>query len=48
VCKGTAADGRPAVKRSDNPKKATGTEEEIARYLRVFGGEGRTARDVVV
>jgi len=29
------------VKLSDNPKKATGTAEEIARYLRVFGGEGR-------
>jgi hypothetical protein len=28
--------------------KATGTEEEIARYLRVFGGEGRTEQEVVV
>jgi nicotinate phosphoribosyltransferase len=48
VCKVTAANGRPAVKLSDNPKKATGTPEEIARYLRIFGGEGRVEREVVV
>jgi nicotinate phosphoribosyltransferase len=48
VCKVTAANGRPAVKLSDNPRKATGTPEEIARYLRVFGGEGRAEREVVV
>src|SRR5260221_598568 len=48
VCKVTAANGRPAVKLSDNPHKATGTPEEIARYLRVFGGEGRLEREVVV
>jgi nicotinate phosphoribosyltransferase len=48
VCKVTAANGRPAVKLSDNPKKATGTAEEIARYVRVFGGEGRAEREVVV
>jgi len=48
VCKVTAANGRPAVKLSDNPKKATGTAAEIARYLRVFGGEGRAERDVPV
>jgi nicotinate phosphoribosyltransferase len=42
VCKVTAANGRPAVKLSDNPKKATGTAEEIARYVRVFGGEDGT------
>ena len=48
VCKVTAANGRPAVKLSDNPHKATGTPEEIARYLRVFGGEGRVEREVVV
>lgn len=41
VCKVTRANGRPAVKLSDNPAKATGTPEEIARYLRVFGGAGR-------
>jgi nicotinate phosphoribosyltransferase len=48
VCKVTAANGRPAVKLSDNPQKATGTPEEIARYLRVFGGEGRVEREVVI
>ena len=48
VCKVSAANGWPAVKLSDNPKKATGTDDEIARYLRVFGGEGRTERDVAV
>src|SRR5579871_4043036 len=48
VCKVTAANGRPAVKLSDNPRKATGTPEEIARYLRVFGGAGREEREVVV
>ncbi len=48
VCKVTAANGRPAVKLSDNPRKATGTPEEIARYLRVFGGAGRVEREVVV
>ena len=37
VCKATHADGRPTVKLSDNPEKATGPAEEIARYKRVFG-----------
>jgi nicotinate phosphoribosyltransferase len=48
VCKVTAANGRPAVKLSDNPEKATGAAAEIARYLRLFGGEGRLRRDVLV
>ncbi len=39
VCKVSEADGRPAVKLSDNPRKATGTPEEIARYLGIFGSE---------
>lgn len=37
VCKATEANGRSCVKLSDNPNKASGTPEEIARYLRVFG-----------
>ena len=37
VCNLTSADGRPTVKLSDNPRKATGPVEEIARYRRVFG-----------
>ena len=48
VCKVVSADGRPAVKLSDNPAKATGTPEEIARYLRVFGDEARAAVPVAV
>ncbi len=47
VCKVVAANGRSAVKLSDNPAKATGTPEEIARYLRVFGQEGFERRAVV-
>jgi nicotinate phosphoribosyltransferase len=48
VCKVTEANGRPAVKLSDNPLKATGRPEDVARYLRVFGGEGRVERAVAV
>ncbi len=40
VCKVTAADGRPAVKLSDNYNKASGPPDEVARYRRVFGAEG--------
>ena len=40
VCKVVEADGRPAVKLSDNPLKATGDRAEIERYLRIFGTEG--------
>ena len=48
VCKVTEAGGRPAVKLSDNPEKATGDPAEITRYLRVFGADGHTAVPVVV
>ncbi|MDU6672046.1 MAG: nicotinate phosphoribosyltransferase [Bradyrhizobium sp.] len=48
VCKVTSVDGQPAVKLSDNPKKATGDPAEIARYLRVFGDAGRVRTPVVV
>ncbi len=48
VCKVTQANGRPAVKLSDNPEKATGAPAEIARYLRVFGEAGRIATPVTV
>jgi len=37
VCKAVSANGRPTVKLSDNPEKAMGPEDEIARYKRVFG-----------
>ena len=48
VCKVVAANGRPAVKLSDNLAKATGEPLEIARYLVIFGGEGRTRAAVTV
>ena len=48
VCKVTSANGRPAVKLSDNPEKATGDPAEIARYLRVFGDAGRVRSAVSV
>jgi nicotinate phosphoribosyltransferase len=37
VCKLMTVEGRPAVKLSDNARKATGPQEEIARYRSVFG-----------
>jgi nicotinate phosphoribosyltransferase len=48
VAKVIAANGRPAVKLSDNPAKATGDPAEIARYLRIFGEGGRAAAPVSV
>ncbi|MEE4452162.1 nicotinate phosphoribosyltransferase [Novosphingobium resinovorum] len=48
VCKVVSADGRPAVKLSDNPAKATGQPDEIARYLRVFGSAGQVESAVSV
>lgn len=41
VCKVKSADGRPAIKLSDNYTKATsGAPEELDRYRRVFGSKG--------
>lgn len=48
VCKVSEADGRPAVKLSDNLAKATGTPEEIARYMRIFGSDGLGKRAVAI
>src|SRR5438552_3979513 len=48
VCKVTEANGRPAVKLSDNPAKATGDEKEIERYLRIFGAKDRVEQLVKV
>lgn len=48
VCKVSKANGRPAVKLSDNPKKATGDLPEVERYLRFFGTEDRVEQAVVV
>ncbi len=48
VCKAVSANGRPTVKLSDNPNKAMGPAEEIARYKRVFGVGVQEAQEVVV
>jgi nicotinate phosphoribosyltransferase len=40
VCKLTDANGRPAVKLSDNYAKAMGTPKEVDRYRKVFGTAG--------
>ena len=48
VCKAVAAEGRPTVKLSDNPNKAMGPPEEVARYKRVFGVGAQEARPVFV
>ncbi len=48
VCKAASADGRPTVKLSDNPLKATGPKAEIERYKRVFGVGEQAEQAVVV
>ena len=48
VCKVLSANGRPAVKLSDNPTKAVGPTDEIERYRRVFGVGKQAALEVVV
>jgi nicotinate phosphoribosyltransferase len=48
VCKVSDANGRPAVKLSDNPQKATGEPEAVKRYLQFFGSEDRVDQEVVV
>ncbi len=48
VCKAVAANGQPTVKLSDNPNKAMGPEDEIARYKRVFGVGEQVEMEVVV
>jgi nicotinate phosphoribosyltransferase len=48
VAKVVRANGRAAVKLSDNAAKATGGPSEIERYLRVFGGAGRSSVEVEV
>ena len=48
VCKAILANGSPTVKLSDNPNKAMGPEQEIARYKRVFGVGEQVEVEVVV
>ena len=46
VCKAVSANGRPTVKLSDNPNKAMGPADEVARYKRVFGVGAQQALEV--
>jgi nicotinate phosphoribosyltransferase len=48
VCKLVSVEGRPAIKLSDNPRKATGPAAEVERYRRVFGTVAVEAIEVVV
>ena len=48
VCKAVSANGKPTVKLSDNPEKATGPADEIARYKRVFGVGAQVPSAVMV
>lgn len=48
VCKAVSADGRPTVKLSDNPSKAMGPADQVARYKRVFGVGEQAAMAVLV
>ena len=48
VCKAVSANGRPTVKLSDNPNKAMGPADEIARYKRVFEVGEQERVEVVV
>ena len=48
VCKAVSANGRPTVKLSDNPNKAMGPADEVARYKRVFGVGAQQALEVEV
>ncbi len=48
VCKLMTVEGRPAVKLSDNARKATGPASEIERYRRVFGSVAVVGEPVTV
>ena len=48
VCKAVEANGQPTVKLSDNPNKAMGPVDEIARYKRVFNVGEQVAQSVEV
>ena len=48
VCKAIRANGAYTVKLSDNPKKAMGPDDQVARYKQVFDVADQVAEDVVV
>ena len=48
VCKAVQRNGRPTVKLSDNPAKALGPADQVARYKRVFEVGAQKAEPVLV
>ena len=48
VCKAVSANGRPTVKLSDNPAKALGPADQVARYKRVFDVGAQKVEPVLV
>jgi nicotinate phosphoribosyltransferase len=48
VIKPYEVNGRPCVKLSNDVSKATGPKDEIERYIRIFGGQNRVERPVIV
>jgi nicotinate phosphoribosyltransferase len=48
VCKAVSANGHPTVKLSDNPNKALGPADQIARYKRVFGVGAQEPMEILV
>ena len=48
VCKVVEANGNPAVKLSNNIGKATGPKDEVEKYIKIFGNDGRGVQAVEV
>ena len=48
VCKVVAVEGRPTVKLSDNPLKAIGPADAVARYKKIFKVGEQKIQDVIV
>jgi nicotinate phosphoribosyltransferase len=42
------ANGRPAVKLSDNPNKSIGDPRQVERYLKLFGDADRVEQEVLL
>lgn len=48
VCKVVEANGRPCVKLSDNPAKATGPKDAVMENIAIYGGDHRVLQEVLV
>lgn len=48
VCKAASANNRPTVKLSDNPRKATGPENLIEHYRKIFEVDAQVPMEVIV